>query len=445
MTLAVFSYRALESDLTTTAGTVVADTPRQAREVLRDRGLTVQSLKAQQEQRRVAWWQYWLAARHRGMVTVMARELATLIGVGVPLLEAMDTLLQPRHAVSRTVSSSGSPPSQREHQADRIGRPKTSTFFMKWRARRKEASGFRHIFLLLRERVAAGESLAQAMAVQPHIFDAMCVNLAQVGEDAGNLDEALEQLATYREKSEQFKGKLLSAMLYPLVVLLTGVGVMIFLMTMVVPNLLSTLLEAGKPLPWVTLMVKRLSDLILYQWWLLLLVLGSVVVLWMAILSTTRGRYLFHKTLLWLPWAGDLIRKQAVVRIATVISTLTGSGIVFVQAMTVVEHSTNNLVIREALRRGRLAIGAGHEIADAIARTEVFPPLVVQVFAIGQQSGKLEAMLNRLAADYDRQVTTATERLTSILEPVLILLLAVIVGFIAFATILPILEAGNVL
>jgi type II secretory pathway component PulF len=417
--LAIFGYRALEGDLSATAGMVVADTPRQAREVLRDRGLTVLAIEPRREKQTNSTWRRLWAIRHRGDITTMIRELSTLLGVGVPLLETLDALLKQHglHGISST--------SKR----------------FEWMT----GGSFRNILLLLRERVAAGESLAQAMAAQPHVFDTMCINLAQVGEDAGNLDQSLEQLATFREKQERFKGRLISALLYPAVVSLTGIGVTIFLMTMVVPSLLSTLLEAGRPLPRVTQLVKGISDLFLHEWWLLLLGLVCLIMLWTFILSTPKGRYLFHRFLLSLPIVGELVRKQAIVHVATIISTLTSSGIVFVQAMEVVESSTKNLVIRNALRRCHKAIGAGHDIADAIALTEVFPPLVVQVFAVGQQAGKLESMLDRLAIDYDRQVVTATDRFTSILEPVLILMLAVMVGLIAFATILPILEAGNVL
>ena len=143
------------------------------------------------------------------------------------------------------------------------------------------------------------------------------------------------------------------------------------------------------------------------------------------------------------PVVGDLLRKQAVVRIAVVMSALLKSGIVFVRAIEIAQRSTRNVVLRDALARCERAVTRGQDIGEALADTAAFPPLVVQVFAVGQQSGRLEEMLDRLAKDYDRQLTTASQRLTAVLEPLLILAMVVLVGFIAFATILPMLEAAD--
>src|SRR5207248_1225688 len=144
-----------------------------------------------------------------------------------------------------------------------------------------------------------------------------------------------------------------------------------------------------------------------------------------------------------LPILGELVRKQAIVRISIVVSTLLKSGIVFVRALQIAQRTTNNLVLRDALARCERAVTAGEEIADALGHTGAFPPMVVQIFSVGQQSGRLEEMLDRLAASYDQQVQTSAQRLAAILEPLIILLLAGVVLFIVLATVLPILEAGN--
>lgn len=432
----VFTYQAIEADQTPASGTVIADSAWQARDQLRDRGLTVQSVEQQQAASQAqrnglkGIWLFWLAKRHRPSVTQFARELSTLLGVGVPLLEAMDTLIQQQQQSSQRSRLQTSLPTT-------SAQPSSSSRFHRH-------NHFLQVLLLLREQIASGESLSQAMATQPHIFDAMCINLAEVGEDSGTLERSLEQLAVFREKSERFRGKLLSALMYPMVVVLTGLGVTLFLMTVVVPDLIQTLLEAGRPLPWVTQWVKWISDAILHFWWLILLIaVGSYFTIYI-IGKTESGRRSLHLLILRLPLIGELARKQALVRIAHVISTLIGSGVVFLRAMEVAERSTSNKIIQNALLQSRTAIGAGREISEAFMSSRVFPPLVIQVFAIGQRTGKLESMLERLAVDYDRQLETATERVISILEPVLILILAVIVGFVAFATVLPILEAGNV-
>src|SRR5439155_10263030 len=160
-------------------------------------------------------------------------------------------------------------------------------------------------------------------------------------------------------------------------------------------------------------------------------------------LHSPRGRHAFQRYVLRLPLVGDLVRKQAIVRIAIVISTLLKSGVVFVRTLQIAQRTTGNLVLRDALSRCERAVNAGEEIADALGRTQAFPPMVVQIFSVGQQSGRLEEMLDRLAVSYDHQVQTSAQRLTAILEPLIIVVIAVLVLFIVLATVLPILEAGN--
>ena len=164
-----------------------------------------------------------------------------------------------------------------------------------------------------------------------------------------------------------------------------------------------------------------------------------------AALRSERGRLLWHKTLLRLPLVGGMAQKQEIARIAMIVSTLMKSGIVFMEAVETAARTTKNRVIGRALLQGRDAVMAGRDIGEALAPTGVFPPMVIQIFAVGQQSGKLEEMLDRLAEAYERQVNSLATRLAAVLEPILIIFLSVFVGFILFATILPILEAGNVL
>jgi len=161
-------------------------------------------------------------------------------------------------------------------------------------------------------------------------------------------------------------------------------------------------------------------------------------------LRTGRGRAVWHRLVLRIPLIGELVRKQAIVRTAIVMSTMLKSGVVFVRAVQIAQRTAGNMVIRDALERLESAVTRGADIGEALADTRAFQPMVVQMFALGQQSGRLEEMLDRLAYTYDQQLATSTQRLAAILEPVLILLLALIVLFIILATVLPILEAGNV-
>jgi type II secretory pathway component PulF len=407
--MAVFTYKATDARNDVT-GTIAADTPRQARDLLRERGLVVRDisdfqptpLPAAIKQRRAK-----LPVRprpRRGLrhhATGFIRELSTLLGVGMPLLEALETL-------------------SRQHKG-----------------------AFQSAILLVRDRVAAGISLAGAMREQPQVFDELCVNITEVGEDAGTLDVSLERLAEFRERSEQLRGRIGTALIYPAIVTTIAVFASIFLMTFVVPKILEPLIEQGMSLPFPTRVVKGLSDFVLAWWWLIALLVFATVSAFGAILRTPGGLLRWHRLVLRIPLLGDLVRKQAIVRIAVVLATLLKSGIVFVRALQIAQRTTGNLVLRDALNKCEHAIVAGGEISEALEETGAFPPMVVQIFALGQQSGRLEEMLDRLATAYDQQVSSAAQRLAAIMEPALIVILALVVLFIVMATVLPILEAGN--
>lgn len=406
--MAVFLYKAIDATTDDVSGTIAADTPRQARELLRERGLVVRDIadfeprrKARRVGVRAAFSRGGRGGGSRHETTTMIRELSTLLGVGVPLLEALDTVA------------------------------------------RQHAGRFHATVVTLRDRVASGASLAAAMGEQPGVFDELCVNVTEVGEDAGTLDVSLERLAEFRERAEHLKGRVGTALIYPAIVSCVAVLASLFLMTFVVPKILQPLMEQGLPLPLPTRVVKGASDFILAWWWAL--AAGVVAVsagfgLWVR---SPRGRLGWHRVLLGVPVLGDLVRKQAIVRVSVVLSTLLRSGVVFVRALQIAQRTTGNLVLRDALRRCEVAVSAGEDIGDALERTEAFPPMVVQIFSLGQQSGRLEEMLDRLAAAYEQQVNAAAQRFAAVLEPALIVVLALFVLFIVLATVLPILEAGN--
>jgi type II secretory pathway component PulF len=401
--MAVFAYKALGPDAAAVSGMIVADTPRDARDSLRSRGLTVHEVTAGSSAQQIATprWRFRTTATSSKAVAFL-RELSTLLGVGIPLVEAIDTI-------------------KRQHRERRFG----------------------GALLSIREHVSAGGSLADAMRQHPHLFDDLCVSITEVGESTGTLDAALERVAEFKERSLNLRNKLGTVLLYPSIVLMMAVGVSILLMTVVVPNLLGALVESGRELPWPTRVVKFISDLIVARWWLILaIVVGAIVAMRIAFASP-RVKLAWHRAQLRLPIAGELLRKQAVVRLSIILSTLLRSGVVFVRALEIARRATPNLLLADALKRCEEAVVAGQDIGAALADTRAFSPVVVQVMSVGQQSGRLEEMLERLAADYDKQVNTAAQRLTALLEPALILFLVVIVGFVVLATILPMLEAAN--
>ena len=398
----VFAYKALDAGATAVGGTVIADTPRAARDDLRQRGLTVAEITPVRQG--VAGWLRRRPGRAaRAQVTALARELATLLAAGIPLLGALDTLLKQHH-----------------------GR-------------------FKAVIQTLRDRIAGGAGLADAMAEQSAWFDELATSIVRVGENTGTLETALGQLAEFQEKAHRLRSRVTTALLYPAVVCLVGLAVTVFLMTYVVPQLLSTLTETGRPLPAPTWIVKGASDFLLTWWWAILAAAIGLVIAVKALARTERGRLLLHRLVLRLPLVGDLAAKENTSRLATVLATLLRSGLVFDEAVRVTRGTLRSEVFRRAMDDYEKAVVAGRDVAGPLEASGVFAPVVVQMLAVGQQSGQIEEMLEQLARGYDHEVATATQRLTAMLEPVLIVVLAVVVGFIAFATILPILEVSNVL
>ena len=395
--MAVYTYQAL-AGASAVSGTISADTPRQARELLRDQGLIVREVSDHRPPRATV-----LRRPHVGrpQTTTLVRELATLLGAGVPLLDALDTLA-------------------RQHRG-----PGRSTV------------------LLVRDHVAAGGTLAAAMRAQPAVFDELAVNIAEVGEDAGALDAALDRLADFRERADAFKNRLGTALIYPLIVTVVGACSSVFLMTFVVPKILQPLVEQDLPLPLPTRIVKAASDGLLDWWWLMAIAVAAVVVTFTAVLRTAGGRTAYHRLLLRTPVVGPLVLKQSIVRVAVVLSTLLRSGVVFVRGLQIARRSTDVLPVRHALERCEAAVVAGGDIAAALDATGVFPPMVVQLLSVGQQSGRMEDMLDQLAAAYQRQVAADSARLAAVAEPAVIVVLAVFVLFLVLATVLPILEVGN--
>jgi len=392
--VAVFVYNAVDGSRRAVRGTVTGDTPRQARDALRSRGLLVKSLTEQKRQASRRWLAGFTFRSTASQWAHTVHELAILLRAGIPLLEALDTVTQ-------------------QHR----GR-------------------FRTALVSVRDQVASGASLAAALAKQPDVFDPLSIHMVEVGENSGNLEHVLHQLAQFQQKYLRLKDRVLTALLYPTFLLLFGLAATIFLMTFVMPPLLDNLQESVDKLPLPTRVVKAFSDLLVNHW----LVLGIGVVVFFAVVSallrTKAGRRFRDRLILRLPLIGPMATKQAVSRAAIIISTLCRSGVVLTKALELAARSTRNVLLQEALDNGREAVGAGQDVAAALERAEIFPPLALRIFSVGQESGQLEEMLERLAIDYEEQVATVSERLTALLEPVLIIVLATLVGFVLLATIL---------
>ncbi|MEZ6137036.1 MAG: type II secretion system F family protein [Pirellulaceae bacterium] len=401
--MSTFQYVGEDSAGRKVNGIISAETPRAARDRLRETGVDIRRIHERADRKQVDFSAAFRRRRLSTSLTEFIREMATLLQAGVPLLEAIDcSLPQTKPALQEPLAA-------------------------------------------MRDRIAGGESLAEAMSHEAWLFDDMMTGMVRVGEHAGNLEDVLDQTASFREQSAQLQDRVISAVLYPAIVFAVSIAVTLFLMTVVVPMLLKNLTELGSQLPWPTRVLKFLSDnLLLHGWWIgLVVAIGLAgLALW---LKSARGRVVSAKLMLRIPVFGTLIRKQSIGRIALVVACLLRSGIDLVEALKIAAQSCNNVLVKRAIEHVTQDIQGGAGLKEAISKHAIFPASVAQIFALGQQSGQLEGMLQRLGADYDRQAAVLAGRVTSIAEPLPILMLSVVVGFILFATVLPILEAGNVL
>jgi type II secretory pathway component PulF len=292
----------------------------------------------------------------------------------------------------------------------------------------------------VRDRVTGGAALGDALAVHDDWFDPLFISAARVGELSGHLDDALGQLAEHLRASETLRNKVTTALTYPLILVVIGTGVVLFLMQFVVPQLLTVLIDSGRPLPASTRLLKGVSDGLINHW---LILAVSAVLLGAGAKAMLRHpvvRRFWHRTQLRLPIVGRLIRANLVAGFAQRMSLLLSTGIPFVEAARHVAALSRQTVLADELTALAIAVESGSDIAPALGQSRVFPPVVLRLLAVGQDSGELPFMLKQLKERYEAEVQLALARFTAALEPVLIVALASIVGFVVFACLMPILE-----
>ncbi len=396
--MAVFSYTAADNSGNEQTGTLLADTPFDGRQRLRDRGLQVLAFGQARVPKSGPVPTMGLRRREE-QVAEIARQLSMLLRSSVPLAESIDVLTRGRRNGLGTVLTS------------------------------------------VRDRVTGGASLGDAMAEHPQWFDTLFVSAVRVGELTGNLDESLSHLAEHLRGQQTLRNRLTNALTYPLILLVVGIGVVLFLMSFVVPQLLEVLTASGRPLPASTVLLKGASDLLVHHW----LVLGFSgialgITTWLVGRSES-GQRLWHRAQLRTPLLGSLVQKHIVAQFAQRMAVMLQTGIPFVEALRATRALTRNRVLADELEGMTGTIESGGDIAPTMEGSRVFPPVVAHLIGVGQESGELTTMLEELRSRYETEVDLAIGRFTAALEPLLIVLLAGGVGFVVFASLMPILEA----
>ena len=338
-------------------------------------------------------------------LVVFTRQFGTMINAGLPLVQCLEIL---------------STQSENKVLRETIGEVKTQ--------------------------VEAGSTFSDALRRHPKVFDDLYVNLVHAGEVGGLLDTILTRLAKYIEKAMKLKGQIKSAMIYPAAILGVAVVVIAVLMIWVIPIFAKMFneLSGGKMgLPGPTQLVIDISNIFTSYWWVMLLGTGAVVFGIKKYYSTSQGRMAIDKLLLKTPVFGDLIRKASVAKFTRTLGTLLASGVPLLDGMTICAKTSGNKVIEETLISARTSISGGKTIADPLAASGVFPKMVTHMIAVGESTGALDAMLGKIADFYEDEVDQAVASLTSLLEPMMMVFLGIVIGFIVVAMYLPIFKMSD--
>ena len=330
------------------------------------------------------------------VLTTFTRQLATLVDAGLPLLRGLRVLeKQERNPVLKRI----------------LGELATS--------------------------IEGGSTFSEALAQHPKTFNKLFVNMVKAGELGGVLEVVLKRLAEFSEKAQKIKAKVKAALFYPSAVMLVAVGIMVLLLTFVVPKFKEVFSGMGVKMPGFTLFVLALSDVIKNNILGTLGVIAVLVIIFLLFIKTKFGRRLWDKFQLMVPVFGPVISKVAISRFTRTLGTLISSGVPILQALTIVRETAGNVIIANAVTKIHESVKEGETITAPMEGSGVFPPMVVSMVDVGEQTGAMPEMLLRIADDYDEQVDNAVAAMTSLLEPIMIVFLAVIVGSIVIAMFLP--------
>lgn len=337
-------------------------------------------------------------------VTTFTRQLATLIDAGLPIMRSLNIL---REQVESVV--------------------------------------FKEKITQMSKDIESGSSLSDAMSKHPKIFDKLYVNMVRAGEIGGVLEAVLNRIAEFLEKAQALKGKVKSAMMYPIVVLTLATVIVSFILIWIIPKFQDMFKMMGGDLPLPTQILVDASRILVYESWKIIVVVVALVVAFKQINKNPQGKFYIDRFKLKMPVFGDLFRKLAIARFAGTLSTLINAGVPILQALDIVRDSSGNEVISRAMMNVYQSVKDGESIHQPLSQCDVFPPLVVHMVAVGEETGAIDHMLTKVAEAYEREVDDTVSALTSILEPVLIVFLGALVGGIVVALYLPLFMIPNMI
>lgn len=310
-------------------------------------------------------------------------------------------------------------------------------------AAQTESKALKRALLDIEQELREGNPLSHAAAKHSKIFSPMFINMIKAGEAGGNMDETLERLAEHYEKQHNTRKKIVAALSYPAVIGALAIIVVIFLLVAVVPTFVDMFSDFGGELPGITKFVLNASEFMQSFWWLIILLALAVTLLIMVLKNNRQTKYYLDYALLRIPIFGKLLQKGAIARFSRTLSSLFSSSVPILQALSIVEKVVENEVLAKVVRESRDSLERGQSLTGPMRNHWAFPPLVTQMIAIGEETGSLDAMLSKVADFYEKEVEHSTDQLKSLIEPLMIVLLAGLVGTIVIAIMVPMFEIFN--
>lgn len=404
----VYEYQALDKKGKNTKGIIDAESPLSARNKLRSSNLFPVDIKESSAKiKKESADKLSLSSPFRRVrqseISAMTRQLATLMGAGIPLVSSLELLIT------------------------------------------QEANPLlKKVLAQIKESVNEGNSLASSLSQHTRYFSPIYINMVKSGEASGSLDLVLERLAEFSENQEALKGKIIAAMVYPTIMMLIGILALLMLVTFVVPRFVAVFDEMEKALPVSTLIVIGASNFLKSYWWLIILFIVLMAVMIKRIKKTDRGRRLWDEFKLNAPVFGKINNRIIITRFGRTLGSLIQSGVSLISSLQIVRNVVNNGIVADVIDDAIEQVQEGKSLAYPLSNSKWIPPVVVQMVAVGEQSGELEKMLGKIADIYEQKVESQISAMTSLLEPVMLLVMAVIVGFIAFSVLLPIMEMSQI-
>lgn len=404
----VYDYTALDQKGKTVSGIIDADGAAAARQKIRSRGHYPVNLREVADGKSdtlnrsdFSLSKYFVRIRPAEVAT-MTRQLATLIGAGFPLVSALDTLMAqfPSPALKKTVAK-------------------------------------------IKDAVVEGSSFADALSTFPNVFSPIYANMVRAGETSGTLEIVLTRLADITENQEVLKNKVITAMIYPLIILLVGLLIMFFLFIYVIPNITSIFKDLEQQLPLPTQLLIGTSDLFKSYWWVLIALCVAFLIGFYQLRKNPKGSLWLDRTILKFPMAGLLASKLAAAGFSRTLGSLLANGVSMMPALEIVKNIVGNKHIAEAIATATVEVGKGQALGKSLEVHHMFPPIAIQMIQVGEQSGNLEEMLEKVADVFEKEVETTVMRMTALLEPIMVVIMAVMVLFIVLSIMLPILEMSN--